>query len=142
VKNHVCLFHGVQVVGATWQAAMRIMAGIGDLVQRTRDGQAQVGYSMAGRLGGQVISCVVCTVHVEMRSTGFLVEPQNQGRVSWLSLKTKVDGFLVWAPKLRSMISKLYGSFFFFMIFGVFSSDFLSGSLEEFLFNSFRGFGC
>jgi hypothetical protein len=23
----------------------------------------------------------------------FLVEPQNQGRVSWFSLKTKVDGF-------------------------------------------------
>jgi hypothetical protein len=24
---------------------------------------------------------------------GFMVEPQNQGRVSWLSHKTKVDGF-------------------------------------------------
>jgi hypothetical protein len=23
----------------------------------------------------------------------FLVEPQNQGQVSWFSLKTKVDGF-------------------------------------------------
>jgi hypothetical protein len=37
--------------------------------------------------------CAVCTVHVEMRSAGFLVEPQNQGRVPWFSLKTKVDGF-------------------------------------------------
>jgi hypothetical protein len=40
----------------------------------------QVGYSVAGRLRGQVTSCVVCIVHVETRSAGFLVEPQNQGR--------------------------------------------------------------
>jgi hypothetical protein len=45
-----------------------------------RDGQAQVGYSVAGRSEGRVMSCVVCTVNMEMRSTGFLVEPQNQGR--------------------------------------------------------------
>jgi hypothetical protein len=68
-----------------------------------------------------VASCAVCTVHMEMRSTGFLVESQNQGRrfvsglaskqleqflrfglktggtVSWLSLKTKlVEGSPVW----------------------------------------------
>jgi hypothetical protein len=41
---------------------------------------AQVGYSMAGRLRGRVASCAVCTCHVETRSTGFLVELQNQGR--------------------------------------------------------------
>jgi hypothetical protein len=29
--------HGVQVPGAAWRAAMRIMAGVGDLVQRTGD---------------------------------------------------------------------------------------------------------
>jgi hypothetical protein len=28
----------------------------------------------------RVTSCAVCTVHVETRSAGFLVEPQNQGR--------------------------------------------------------------
>jgi hypothetical protein len=27
-----------------------------------------------------VASCAVCTVHVETRSAGFLVEPQNQDR--------------------------------------------------------------
>jgi hypothetical protein len=32
-------------VFATWQAAMRIEAGVGDLVWRTGDGQAQVRYS-------------------------------------------------------------------------------------------------
>jgi hypothetical protein len=36
---------------------------------------AQVGYLVAGRSRGQVVPCAVCTVHVETRSTGFLVEP-------------------------------------------------------------------
>jgi hypothetical protein len=40
----------------------------------------QVGYSIAGRSRGRVAPCAVYTVHVEMRSAGFLVEPQNQGR--------------------------------------------------------------
>jgi hypothetical protein len=39
----------------------------------------KVGYSVAGRSGGQVTPCAVCTVHKETRSAGFLVEPQNQG---------------------------------------------------------------
>jgi hypothetical protein len=46
---------------------------------------AQVGYSVAGRSRGQVAPRAVCTVHVEMRSASFLVEPQNQGR--WFGLK-------------------------------------------------------
>jgi hypothetical protein len=37
-ENRVCLSHGVQVVDATWRAAMRTVAGVGDLVQRTGDG--------------------------------------------------------------------------------------------------------
>jgi hypothetical protein len=63
-ENRVCLSCGVQVVGVAWRAAMRIIAGVGDLVQRTGDGHT-----------GRVAPCVVCTVHVEMRSAGFLVEP-------------------------------------------------------------------
>jgi hypothetical protein len=35
----------------------------------------QVGYSEDGQSRGRVASCAVCTVHVETRSTGFLVEP-------------------------------------------------------------------
>jgi hypothetical protein len=54
---------------------MRIMAGVGDLVQRIEDGQAQVGYSVAGQLRDRMTSCVVCTVHVKTRSADFLVEP-------------------------------------------------------------------
>jgi hypothetical protein len=52
-------------------------------VQRIRDGQAPIGYSMVGRLGGWVTPCTVCIVHKETRSASFLVEPQNQGR--WVS---------------------------------------------------------
>jgi hypothetical protein len=50
---------------------------------------AQVGYSMAGRSGGRVTPCVIYTVHMEMKSVSFLVEPQNQGRrfVSGLTSK-------------------------------------------------------
>jgi hypothetical protein len=56
------------------------MIGVGDLVRRIGDGQAQVGYSVAEQSGGRMMSCAACTVHVEMRSAGFLVVPQNQGR--------------------------------------------------------------
>jgi hypothetical protein len=38
---------------------------------------AQVGYSMAGRSGGRMMLCAVCTVYEETRSASFLVEPQN-----------------------------------------------------------------
>jgi hypothetical protein len=50
----------VQVAGAAWRAAMRIVIGVGDLVQRTRD-------SRTGRvLDGRVIERsggAVCGLH-------------------------------------------------------------------------------
>jgi hypothetical protein len=49
------------------------MEAVGDLVQRTGDGQAQVRYSVVGRSRVWMMLCVACTVHKEMRSTGFLV---------------------------------------------------------------------
>ena len=49
LENRVCLSRGVQVAGAAWCAATRIVAGVGDLVQRTGDGRT-------GRvLGGRAI---------------------------------------------------------------------------------------
>jgi hypothetical protein len=39
VENHVCLSGGVQMTNAAWRAATKIMAGVGDLVQRTGDGR-------------------------------------------------------------------------------------------------------
>jgi hypothetical protein len=62
---------------------------------------AQVRYSVAGRSRGRVAPCAVCTWHVETRSAGFLVEPQNQGGggFSGLGLKTGSYGLVIWASK-------------------------------------------
>jgi hypothetical protein len=46
VEKHDCLSRGVQVTGTKWRATTRIEIGVGDLVYRTGDGQAQVGYSV------------------------------------------------------------------------------------------------
>jgi hypothetical protein len=60
LQNHIYLSHGVQVAGAAWRATTRIVIGVGDLVQRTRDGRT-------GRvLGGQMIKRLddaVCGLH-------------------------------------------------------------------------------
>jgi hypothetical protein len=89
---------------------MRTVAGVGDLVQRIGDGRTcQV---LGGRaVERSVASYAVCTVHVETRSAGFLVEPQNQYRrfvsglaskplgrfLIGLGLKTDGDGLsVVW----------------------------------------------
>jgi hypothetical protein len=62
---------------------------------------AQVEYSVAGRSRGRMAPCAVCTWHVEARSTGFLVEPQNQGGggFSGLCLKTGSSGLVILASK-------------------------------------------
>jgi hypothetical protein len=80
VENRVCLSHGVHVAGAAWRAATKIIAGVGDLLQKIGDGQAHVGYSVARRSGGRVTLCAVYIIHKETRCEGFLVWPQNQGR--------------------------------------------------------------
>jgi hypothetical protein len=79
VENRACLSCGVEVIGATWRVVTRIMARVEDLMQRTEDGQPQVGYSVAERSRGRLTLCTVCTVHMEMESVSFLVAPQNQG---------------------------------------------------------------
>jgi hypothetical protein len=94
-ENRVCLSRGVQVIGAAWRAAMRIMAGVGDRVQRTRDGQVQVGYSTARRSRSRVILCAVCIVHEEMSSVGLLVEPQSQGQWFISGFASKPLGWFV-----------------------------------------------
>jgi hypothetical protein len=47
LKNRVYLSHGVQVTCAVWRAAMRIITGVGDLVQRT--GDSRTGQILDGR---------------------------------------------------------------------------------------------
>jgi hypothetical protein len=94
VENRVCLSHGVQVAGVAWRAATRIVSGVGDLVQRIEDGHT--GRVLGDQtMGGQVMLCAVYTVHVETRSAGFLVEPQNQGRRFISGLASKPLGRFV-----------------------------------------------
>jgi hypothetical protein len=60
LQNHVGLSHGVQVASAAWRAAMRIMVGVGDPVQRTGDGRTSrvLGGRPVERSGG-----TVCGLH-------------------------------------------------------------------------------
>jgi hypothetical protein len=60
-ENRVCLSRGVQVAGAAWRAAMRTVAGVGDLVQRTGDGRTDqvLGGRADERSGG-----AVCGLHL------------------------------------------------------------------------------
>jgi hypothetical protein len=55
------LSRGVQVAGVEWRAATRIVAGVGDLVQRSEDGR--IGRVLSGRTiersGG-----TVCGLHL------------------------------------------------------------------------------
>jgi hypothetical protein len=81
----------VQAVGAAWRAATRTVAGVGDLVQRTRDGRT--GRILGGRaVGWRRVRSAPGTWRLE-------------ARVSWLSLKTKVvEGFPVWASKPATLV--------------------------------------
>jgi hypothetical protein len=65
---------------------MRIMTGVGDLVQRIEDGQIHVRYSVARQSKGRVMPCAFCTIHKETRFPG-------------LGLKTKSYDLMVWASK-------------------------------------------
>jgi hypothetical protein len=60
LENRVCLSRGVQVAGAAWRAVTRIMARVGDLVQRTGDGRTGrvLGGQATERSGG-----AVCGLH-------------------------------------------------------------------------------
>jgi hypothetical protein len=60
LENHVCLSRGVQVAGAAWRAVMRIVVGVGDLVQRTGDGRT--GRVLSGRAIERSGS-VMCGLH-------------------------------------------------------------------------------
>jgi hypothetical protein len=57
-----------------------------------------------------VTLCAVCTVHVETRNAGFLVEPQNQGRRFGLKTTWTVSNGLTSKPAaavFSSLVSKL-----------------------------------
>jgi hypothetical protein len=60
LENRICLSRGVQVVGVACSVVMRIVAGVGDLVQRTGDGRTGrvLGDRVIERSGG-----AVCGLH-------------------------------------------------------------------------------
>jgi hypothetical protein len=55
------LSRGVQVVGAAWRATTKTVIGVGDLVQRTRDGRTDrvLGGRVVERSGG-----AMCDLHL------------------------------------------------------------------------------
>jgi hypothetical protein len=68
MENHVCLSRGVQVVRVASCAATRIMAGVGDLVQRIEDGHT--GGVLDGRAierSGDAVCGLYCACRVEKR---------------------------------------------------------------------------
>jgi hypothetical protein len=60
LENHICLSPGMQVIGAIWRATMMIVAGVGDLVQRTVDGRT--GQVLGGRTLERPVD-TVCGLH-------------------------------------------------------------------------------
>jgi hypothetical protein len=65
-----------------------------------------LGTQWPGDREGWLTLCAVCTIHVETRSAGFLVEPQNQGGGGFnrLSLKTDSYDLMICALKLQRRI--------------------------------------
>jgi hypothetical protein len=60
-ENRVCLSRGVQVAGAAWCIATRTVAGIGDLMQRTRDGRT--GWVLGSR-AVEKVGDALCGLHL------------------------------------------------------------------------------
>jgi hypothetical protein len=88
-----------------WRAATRIDAGVEDLVQRIRDGQAQVGYSVArpsraqgdeehGFLGStsKLRSVVSPGLTSKLVATVLVVCPQNHS-LGFFGLTLKTDSY-------------------------------------------------
>jgi hypothetical protein len=85
VENYVCLSRGVQVAGVAWRAVMKIMAGVGDLVQRTGDDHT-----------GQVLS-------------GRTIERSGDTMCGLHHARENEEcGFLGWASKLRSIVCQWF----------------------------------
>jgi hypothetical protein len=86
VENRICLTRGVQVAGAAWWAAMRIVVGLGDLVQRIRDGHTGRVPGAEDRGWSPLLS--MCGLHHACEDTEY--------------------GFLCWASKPRSIVCQWF----------------------------------
>jgi hypothetical protein len=90
------------VANATWRVTTRIEAGVGDLVWRIGNDQAQVRYSVAGWSRGRVTSYAIHIIHVEQTRSAcfFSLASKPVGMVcQWFDLKTKVNGLMICASK-------------------------------------------
>jgi hypothetical protein len=89
LENHICLSRGVQLVGMAWWVATRIVVGVGDLVQRNRDGLTDrvLGGRMIERSGD-----AMCGLHRARgdKERGFLGSASKPRSTvyQWFSLKT------------------------------------------------------
>jgi hypothetical protein len=86
LENRVCLSRDVQVAGAAWRASTRIVAWVGDLVQRIADGRT------GQLLGSQAIE----------RSGGIVYGLHRE-------CGNGEHGFLGWASKSRSTVCDWFG---------------------------------
>jgi hypothetical protein len=105
LENHVCLSHGVQVAGATWRAATRIVAGVGDLVQRTEDGRTGrvLGGRALERSGGTMCGLHRAPGDEEHRFRCWALKPKSTV-CEWFSLKTTQTVFSSLASKLVATV--------------------------------------
>jgi hypothetical protein len=100
-----CLSHGVQVVGAAWCAAMRIVIGVGDLVQRTGDGrtgQVPIGRAIE-RSGGAVCDLHRARGDEKHMFLGCASKPKSMV-CEWFGLKTSHTVFSSLASKPVAMV--------------------------------------
>jgi hypothetical protein len=129
LKDHVCLSRGVQVAGAAWRAMMRIVVGVGGLVQRIGDGRTA--WVLSGRMIRRSADAV-CGLHRthgdDERGFVDLASKPRSTICHWFGLKTTGtvfsdlaskpvvmvfsgldskpmdSGFSVWASKLAATI--------------------------------------
>jgi hypothetical protein len=78
----ILILYGESCLLVSWCAGSRcdMMSSDEDHVRSRRHSAEDQGWSRTGQvLGDRVILCAVCTVHMEMMSADFLLEPQNHG---------------------------------------------------------------
>jgi hypothetical protein len=102
LKNHVCLSCGVQVTGATWHATMRIVTGVGDLVQRTGDGHTCriLGGRAIERSGGALCGLYRARGDKERWFLGLTSKPLGRF-VSHPVFKTQNQMLIVCIPRIK-----------------------------------------
>jgi hypothetical protein len=94
------LSRDVQVVGATWRSVTRIVAGVGDLVQMTRDGRTNwvLGSRVIERSGGAVCGLHRARGDEEREFLGSASKPMVTV-CEWFGLKTTRTVFACLATK-------------------------------------------